>query len=380
MNHKKKLLLALVLILLSGSAEAVLNISGNVVQDSITMLEWLVMSQTTNKSPDKINAGYYGLQADGWRLATAGEVQTLLINAGFKEPFNSSSNFDAANHLMALFGNTGVYDGEHGHQLSILAFSGTPGTSSGTLYSPAVFVGYGPWGLIGTANFPGSTIQSNIESPTNGNWLVRQNLTIRSPVFASNSGKLTNRYLSPNIGDKITFRSYGLSDTIYAYLEAYKYEVIDQVKCLKIKFYLSVDSGYIIYWLAQDTSGNIWILQFQESELSSPVYYGKNYAKIFMPSTPNIGSVLWDSEGMETVVELGVTVPTLSTGLGPFYNCIKTKLLYPDGDIDYLYYAPGVGQVKEQFDDYESLNGIELYEYKNTHDTMSWLLPLLLDD
>ena len=59
------------------SANAVLSISGNVVQDSNTGLEWLVMSQTVNKSPDQIMAGAYGLKAAGWVHATISQIETL---------------------------------------------------------------------------------------------------------------------------------------------------------------------------------------------------------------------------------------------------------------------------------------------------------------
>ena len=69
---------------------------------------------------------------------------------------------------------------------------------------------------------------------------------------------------------------------------------------------------------------------------------------------------MWDSDAIETIVATGITVPKLSTGLGPYYNCIKSKLTWVDGDIDYLYYAPGVGQVKAEFNDNDGTNGLEV--------------------
>ena len=98
-----------------------------------------------------------------------------------------------------------------------------------------------------------------------------------------------------------------------------------------------------------------------------------------MPSKVTVGSVLWNSEAIETVVATGISVPNLSTGLGPYYNCIKSKIIYPDGDIDYQYYAAGLGQVKTEFNDDGGINGLELSEITERPKSMPWL-PLLLDD
>ena len=112
-------------LLFANSANAVLSISGNVVQDSNTGLEWLIMSQTVNKSPDQIKAGAYGLKAAGWAHATISQIETLFLNAGMTGPFNGISspwNFDAANHLIALFGNTGEHYGDLGRSCRLRLF------------------------------------------------------------------------------------------------------------------------------------------------------------------------------------------------------------------------------------------------------------------
>jgi hypothetical protein len=182
------------------------------------------------------------------------------------------------------------------------------------------------------------------------------------------------------VGDKLTSKSYGYPVILYCYDEAINQESIDQVRCLKIKDSSSFSSTAPVYfWLAQDTSGSVWILQYHDVELNDLRYYGRNYAKIFMPSVVNVGSVLWDSEAIATVVATGTTVPKLSTGLGPYYNCIKSKLTWIDGDIDYEYYAPGVGPVKQEWNDDGGTNGVEISAIKHRPKSMPWL-PLLLDD
>jgi hypothetical protein len=191
---------------------------------------------------------------------------------------------------------------------------------------------------------------------------------------------LTNNYVPFKIGEKLTYKTYGYPFIIYSYIEAKNQETIDQVKCLKIKNSISYSSiAVVYYWLAQDTSGNVWILQYHDVELNDFKYYGRNYAKIVMPSVVNVGSVLWNPDGIETVVATGITVPRLNTGIGPYYNCIKSKVIYIYGDIDYQYFAPGVGQVKAEFNDDDGINGLEISAITERPKSMPWL-PLLLDD
>ena len=154
--------------------------------------------------------------------------------------------------------------------------------------------------------------------------------------------------------DKLTYRSYGWPSVDYLNLDAVAEENIDQVKCLKLKS--SADSLFIdYYWIAQDISGNIWMLQYQEE--GSITTYGRDGAILVMPSQIDVGSIL---RGDETVVATGVYVPQLSTGLGPYNNCIKSMYDWGDGDIDYYYYAPDVGEIKQEWNDDGGINGYEI--------------------
>jgi hypothetical protein len=172
-------------------------------------------------------------------------------------------------------------------------------------------------------------------------------------TFGSDSSTLTHPYLPARLGDKLTYRSYGWPSVYYRDDEVVAEEIVDQVKCLKTK---SSESGFIEYsWLAQDTSGNIWMLQYQEEGYTTT--YGRDGAILVMPYQVGVGSILW---GDETVVATGVYVPQLSTGFGPYNNCIKSMYDWGDGDIDYYYYAPGVGEVKEEWNDDGGINGYEI--------------------
>jgi hypothetical protein len=174
-----------------------------------------------------------------------------------------------------------------------------------------------------------------------------------APTFGPDSSTLTHSYMPGRIGDKLTYRSYGGPSVDYEHLDAVAEETIDQVKCLKMKFSEGPWSDY--YWLAQDTSGNIWLLQYQEAEYTTT--YGRDGAILFMPSQIRVGSILL---GEQTVVAIGVYVPQLSTGFGPYYNCIKSMIDWGDGDIDYYYYAPDVGLIWSELNDDGGINGYEI--------------------
>jgi hypothetical protein len=203
---------------------------------------------------------------------------------------------------------------------------------------------------------------------------------ISAATFDQNSATLTNEYFPMKSGDKLTYKTYGFSLLSFEYIEAIKQETIDQVTCLKIKLSSSYSATeFYYYWLAEDTSGNIWVFKFHDVESNDLRYYGRNGAKLVMPSKVNVGSILWNIDIPEKVVATAVTVPKLINGFGPYYNCIKSKIDYGDGDIDYYYYAPDIGQIKCEFNDYGEINGYEISKIRHKPKSIPWL-PLLLND
>ena len=196
--------------------------------------------------------------------------------------------------------------------------------------------------------------------------------------FGTNSATLTHRYFPMELGDKLVYRSYGFSFVIEIALEAIAVEVIDSVECLKI--YESPDT---YYWIAEGISGNLWLLKEYDSEFNDTIFYGKKNAKLIIPKNLSVGTILW--QGLpkhleELVIATGVTVPVLSTGLGPYYNCVKTKEDWGDGDLDYNYYAPDVGIVKFELNDDGGINGLELKEISIGVKAMPWIPLLLLSE
>ncbi len=144
---------------------------GLTTQDTVTGLEWLDMSQSVNVSAASIIAGTDpgGLAAQGWQLASLGEINTLFLDAGMIAPFDgtiSPANFAGADLLIDLLGSTGGF----GDSIFIQAFAGE-GPVPGVLFTPVIITALG---TIGGASLPGPGVPSSVTNPTIGDWLVRE--------------------------------------------------------------------------------------------------------------------------------------------------------------------------------------------------------------
>ena len=162
--------------------------------------------------------------------------------------------------------------------------------------------------------------------------------------FGENSWNLNNPYMNIKatpIGSALLYTGYGTKALIYSSTNILGVDIVDGVKCLRVNVIRTENFEFTSIWLAQDMFGSVYVLKHWDGEDQNPVVLGKNGAVLFVPSNPKVGDTVW---GDKTVIEVGVTVPTLSTGLGPFVNCLKTA--EPDGDIVYL--APGLGDVKKE--------------------------------
>lgn len=160
-------------------------------------------------------------------------------------------------------------------------------------------------------------------------------------AFDRNSADLTNTYLTTKKGEKVIYvhpANNGKRD--YKYHDAVTTEIIDGVSCLKVISVDTFNQWFSIMWLAQDITGNIYVLQYLDTEQETPLLLGQANAFLYMPSTVNVGDIIM---GSKEVIEAGVAVPQLSTGLGPYTNCLIA--IESDGDLVYL--APGVGIVKK---------------------------------
>jgi hypothetical protein len=208
-------------------------------------------------------------------------------------------------------------------------------------------------------------------------FLMLTNLTY-AVEFGENSWNFNNPYMNMKvvpIGTALIYTGYGTKALIYESTNILGVDIIDGVSCVRVHSMRTEKSNFSEAWLAQDTSGNVFVLKNWYGENPTPVVLGKNGAVLFVPSNPKVGDTVW---GDRTVIEVGVTVPMLSTGLGPFTNCLKT--VEPDGDIVYL--APGLGDVKKEYVNQQG--GYELKEvilgagYSTIDDTLKITMPCLM--
>jgi hypothetical protein len=196
--------------------------------------------------------------------------------------------------------------------------------------------------------------------------------------FGENSWNLDNPYMNMQvlpIGTALIYTGYGTKALIYSSTNILGTDIVDGVSCVRVNSMRTEKSNFSEAWLSQDMSGNVFVLKNWDGENPTPVVLGKNGAVLFTASNPKVGDTVY---GDKTVIEVGVTVPMLSTGLGPYTNCLKT--VEPDGDIVYI--APGLGDVKKEY--VREQGGYELKEvilgagYSTIDDTLKITVPCLL--
>jgi hypothetical protein len=198
--------------------------------------------------------------------------------------------------------------------------------------------------------------------------------------FGENSWNINNYYLNMKVtplGSASISSGYGTKALIYSSTNILGTDIVDGVKCVRVNSIRTEKAEFSSMWCAQDMYSNVYILKYWVGEDPSPVVLGKNGAFLFLPNNPKVGDTVF---GDKTVIEVGVTVPMLSTGMGPFINCLKT--VESDGDIVYL--APGLGDVKKEYA--REMGGYELKEVilgtnngsSTIDDTLKITIPSLL--
>jgi hypothetical protein len=178
--------------------------------------------------------------------------------------------------------------------------------------------------------------------------------------FGSNSANINHTYMSTQNGNlsALFYTGYGNYSLQYEYTHIVGTDTVDGVKCVRVISLRTEFSEFTESWVAQDISGNIYFLKYWDGEDLTPVVLGKDNAELLMPKNPKVGDKIF---GDKTIVEIGVTVPQLSTGLGPFANCLKA--IETDGDI--CYYAPNFGQVKKEYSDQSGWELKEIFYTKS---------------
>ena len=193
---------------------------------------------------------------------------------------------------------------------------------------------------------------------------------------------VTNIYFPLHPGTIHTYQSPtedGLETIVVTVLSETK--IVAGVKCTVVSDIVSID-GQVIEdtndWFAQDKEGNVWYMGEDVSNYEDGVFEdnegsfeaGVDGAKpgIIMLAHPVLEMPYRQeyyfnyAEDWGKVIALNVTV---STTYGTFDNCLKTadwNALEPNEPMEFKYYAPDVGMVKEEIEgssEYVDLISIE---------------------
>jgi hypothetical protein len=123
-----KNILAGLLVLICGSAQADIIDLGNVTRDTSTGLDWLDLTETIGQTSESI-AGSIAVNGDraGYRFATSAEVQLLWQNLALTDQnntpqLNSLSDYFAAVDTFNLLGNTLASSSFNGSSLGSIGF------------------------------------------------------------------------------------------------------------------------------------------------------------------------------------------------------------------------------------------------------------------
>jgi len=176
--------------------------------------------------------------------------------------------------------------------------------------------------------------------------------------FGAQSASLTNKYLTMSKGDKFVYAGYGNYTGFFMYYEATATEIIDGVNCLKVIVVYEGQNPLAeyfeprCYWFAQDVEGNVWVLQEADLRRLGVLYYGRKDAVLFLPKSPRPGQRIFDvGLSYVEVLETGVTLNKLDTGVGPLIDCLKMEYVADEGrDVDIIYLAPYLFFVRAEWD------------------------------
>ena len=199
--------------------------------------------------------------------------------------------------------------------------------------------------------------------------LVGSDPVFKEVVFDSDSAEITNPFFPHSLDLKMKYVGTGAMAGHGRYSLVLGKEVVDSVECLKVvqrghgnTRNPDLDPDWQMLWLAQDTSGVVWLLQEYRALEDHHRVLGRAEAVVWVPANPLPGQrFAEESSGYREVVETGVRVERLSTGLGPYSGCLTVKWRNGNDEI-LVYYAPGVGIVREEWSGSEGTKGWELQE------------------
>ncbi|MFT5486679.1 MAG: MYXO-CTERM domain-containing protein [Paracoccaceae bacterium] len=167
-------------------AHALLLDQGVTTLDTATNLEWLDLTESTNRSFDDL-AGQFGTGGDfaGWRHANTAEVSALFTSQGYPPGYDSSPTTVAMFQLIQMLGETAVIPS--GSDVQSAAFGLYDDSATGTLPRAGIAVLEQLYFNNGNPGFERShvvddNVLTDIGLPIYGHWLVRSAATTEIPA------------------------------------------------------------------------------------------------------------------------------------------------------------------------------------------------------
>jgi hypothetical protein len=193
------------------------------------------------------------------------------------------------------------------------------------------------------------------------------------PVFA-NSTAITNRYLPlaslnqailegtegsetvrVEVARKPGTRSFTVNGQTIAALILEEREFVDgELAEVSLNYIAQSDDG-TVYYLGEDVD------DYEDGQVvghGGAWLYGVNTQTlgVLMPGQPKIGDRFQPENVPGITVENAEVVSvseTVTVPAGTYTNCLKIQETHPEGEIEFKYYAPGVGLIKEEPEDGE---------------------------
>ena len=152
--------------------------------------------------------------------------------------------------------------------------------------------------MSNTEEFAENTDPNNPDSDGDGlndgqEVALGRNPVLRDYAFGSDSAIITNQFIPIAVGEKRVYSGTGSYAGYGRYIKVIGVEVADEVNCLKVMVKghgnqadPDLDPEWYYLWLAQDTSGVVWLLKVYEAQGDLTTTFGKDNAVVWMPAEP----------------------------------------------------------------------------------------------
>jgi len=205
-----------------------------------------------------------------------------------------------------------------------------------------------------------------------------------APEFNSTSDVITNPWLGLfNVGDNYSLAGYGTFEGALRSYSLIGKETVLGVNCLVLHVEGHGENPITEYYdarIAQDTTGDLRVLKITGVDDGGGAFSWQassaDTAPIFIPANPQAGQVYGFIDGeYHEVIALDQTVVQMSTGMGPYSGCMQYN--WNEGkeanDVDKQFHCPGIGIVKEIWDDDGNSNGWERIASTEISNPISWV-------